>query len=105
MRKYIATVLLLAVAPIAVHAAEYEVGQKDKAFTKSSLSVKVGDTVNFKNEDDFNHNVFSLSDTKSFDLGSYPKGEAKGVTFDAPGTVEIECAIHPEMQMTIEVSE
>jgi plastocyanin len=84
-------------------AEEYTVGQKNKAFTESHLKVKVGDTVHFRNDDPFFHNVFSLSDTQFFDLGSYPKGESKSVTFEAAGTVEVECAIHPDMQMTIEV--
>ena len=60
--------------------------------------------VSFKNEDPFFHNVFSLSDAKTFDLGSYPKGQSKSVTFDKPGTVEVECSIHPEMKMLIEVA-
>jgi plastocyanin len=90
-------------AASAVHAADFEVTQKNKQFSQKSLSVKVGDSVGFKNEDPFVHNIFSLSDTKTFDLGTYPQGQAKKVTFDKPGTVEIECAIHPDMKMTIEV--
>jgi plastocyanin len=86
-----------------LYAGNYEVLQKNKAFSTSKLKVKVGDTVNFKNEDPFFHNVFSLSDPKTFDLGSYPQGQAKPVTFDKPGTVEVECSIHPEMKMVIEV--
>ena len=88
-----------------VSAQTFEVGQQDKKFTKDKLSVKVGDTVKFINNDPFFHNVFSLSDAKMFDLGSYPKGEARDVVFDVPGEVEVECAIHPEMRMTIEVKE
>lgn len=87
----------------AVHAKDFEVAQKDKKFSEKALTVKVGDVVSFKNEDPFSHNVFSLSDTKTFDLGSYPQGQAKKVTFDKPGTAEIECAIHPGMKMVIEV--
>ncbi len=84
-------------------AAEYEVVQKNKEFTPKELNIKVGDTVKFTNEDNFFHNVFSLSDLKTFDLGSYPKGEFKSVTFDKAGKVEVECAIHPSMLMTINV--
>ncbi len=84
-------------------AKEFEVGQKDKQFTQKALTVKVGDSVVFKNEDPFAHNVFSLSDSKTFDLGSYPKGQSKTVVFDKPGTVEVECAIHPGMQIVVEV--
>ena len=84
-------------------AGEYTVGQKNKEFTESKLEIKVGDVVHFKNEDPFFHNVFSLSDAKFFDLGSYPEGQQRSVTFDAAGTVEVECAIHPSMKMVIEV--
>ena len=86
-----------------VNAAEFEVGQMNKAFTVKTLKIKVGDTVSFPNQDPFFHIVFSLSPIKTFDLGSYPKGETKKLTFDKPGKVEVECAIHPNMQMIIEV--
>ena len=85
------------------NATEFEVGQMNKAFTVKTLKIKVGDTVSFPNQDPFFHNVFSLSPVKTFDLGSYPKGETKKLTFDKPGKVEVECAIHPNMQMIIEV--
>lgn len=81
------------------------VGQKDKAFSTDHLKVKVGDTVTFTNDDPFFHNVFSLSPAATFDLGSYPQGESKDVTFEEAGEVQIECAIHPSMQMIIEVEE
>ncbi len=86
------------------HAADVELLQKSKQFSQKALKIKVGDSVNFKNEDPFFHNVFSLSEAKTFDLGSYPQGQFKKVTFDKPGTIEVECAIHPEMKMTIEVT-
>lgn len=79
------------------------VSQKDKKFSIDSLTVNVGDTVDFKNEDSFFHNVFSLSDAQMFDLGSYPQGESKSVTFGQAGIVEVECAIHPSMQMVVTV--
>jgi plastocyanin len=85
--------------------AEYEVGQKNKAFTKEKLEIKVGDTVNFPNMDPIHHNVFSLSEVKPFDLGSYEQGDSKAVVFDKAGTVEVECALHPSMHMVIEVKE
>lgn len=102
MYKYLGALLFM--LPLAGHAETHEVGQKGKAFSTPKLAVKVGDTVNFKNEDPFFHNVFSLSDAKTFDLGSYPQGQAKSVTFDKPGKVEVECSIHPEMKMVIEVA-
>lgn len=84
-------------------AAEYEVAQKNKSFTKKTLDINVGDVVSFPNKDPFFHNVFSLSAIKTFDLGSYKKGETKKITFNEPGEIQVECAIHPKMQMTINV--
>lgn len=86
------------------HAADHAVAQIKKAFTVPVLKAKVGDTVTFKNDDEFAHNVFSLSETQNFDLGSYKKGETRQLTLKNAGTIEVECAIHPEMKMKIEVS-
>ena len=71
--------------------------------TVAALTIKRGDTLVFRNRDEFFHNVYSLSDLTTFDLGSFPKGDARSVTFDEPGVAEIECAIHPDMYMTVEV--
>ena len=83
---------------------EHQVAQKNKAFSVKKMTVKVGDTVKFVNEDSFAHNVFSLSPAKSFDLGSFGNGGSKIVTFDKPGKVEVECAVHPDMLLAIEVT-
>jgi plastocyanin len=98
-------ILALTAILVTTHAtaAEPVVAQKGKAFSVKKLKIKVGDSVKFVNEDPFSHNIFSLSATKSFDLGSYPQGGSKSVTFDKAGTIEVECAIHPEMTLTIEV--
>jgi plastocyanin len=85
------------------HAAEFVVTQKGKAFAPKTLVVQRGDSVKFVNEDSFAHNIFSLSETKSFDLGSHGQGTAKSVLMDKAGTVEVECAVHRSMKMTIEV--
>lgn len=94
----------LSVASMSAFSADYLVEQKDKKFTKTQLKLKAGDVVEFKNSDPFNHNVFSLSDAQTFDLGSYPQGQSKKVTFTQPGKVEVECAIHPEMKLDVEVT-
>lgn len=99
-----AIALLACLLATGAQAAEHTVSQKGKAFSQTSIKVKTGESVKFVNDDAFSHNVFSLSETKSFDLGTYAKGAAKSVTFDKPGKVEVECAIHPDMRMTVEVS-
>lgn len=104
MRKSIlVAVLALAVTAVIAQNREHMVGQKNRSFTASQLKVKVGDSVSFRNDDPFFHNIFSLSDTQPFDLGSYPQGQSRKATFTREGRVEIECAIHPEMKMVVHV--
>ncbi len=99
----LAAALLALLFTSQAHAGEHVVTQKGKAFSARKLSVQAGDSVKFVNDDPFAHNVFSLSDAKSFDLGSWGHGVAKSVVMDKPGTVEVECAVHPDMKMLIEV--
>ncbi|HEY5602981.1 MAG TPA: plastocyanin/azurin family copper-binding protein [Gammaproteobacteria bacterium] len=100
--------LILTVAAFQASAIDYTVKQLDKAFVMDGkrigkFEVKLGDIIHFENQDPWFHNIFSLSDTKTFDLGSYPKGESRAVTFDKAGKIEIECAIHPGMFMEVDV--
>jgi plastocyanin len=85
-------------------AADHLVSQTGKAFSTKALSAKVGDTLSFRNEDPFVHNIFSLSDAQSFDLGTFAKGEVRSVKLQSSGKLEIECAVHPEMRLTVEVA-
>ena len=71
--------------------------QKNQAFSERVLSCVVGTTVDFPNEDPIFHNVFSVSPTRRFDLGKYPRGKSKQVTFKKPGLVQVFCDIHPSM--------
>lgn len=97
-----ATMLALSLAA-STRAAEVEVRQKDKKFSHAKVTLKVGDSVSFRNDDNFSHNIFSLSEEKTFDLGSYPQGQSRKVVFEKPGVIEVECAIHPDMKMLVEV--
>lgn len=89
-------------APMAL-AAEHVVTQRNKSFSTKKLKIKVGDSIKFTNEDSFAHNIFSLSGPKSFDTGSFGNAASKSVNFDKPGKVEVECAIHPDMRLDVEV--
>jgi plastocyanin len=68
-----------------------------RAFNPRVVVVPVGSLVSFPNRDPFNHNVFSLSDPSSFDLGLYGRGEAGDHRFRHPGLVRVYCNIHPQM--------
>jgi plastocyanin len=107
MRKFIpvtcaAAALIAAAGPVA--AAEHIVDQKDGAFSVSTLQVKSGDEVVFKNSDKVFHNAFSLSKILPFDLGAFGTGQSRKVKVDQPGKILVECAIHPSMTMVIDVS-
>lgn len=97
------TLILFSVFASFVQASEFKITMKDKKFSQPALTVKVGDLVTFYNQDSFSHGIFSKSETKTFDLGAYPKGQGKPVAFDKPGTVNVECAIHPDMKLVITV--
>lgn len=95
-------------ASVGACAKELEVSQKSKSFLMQkeavrALRLNVGDSISFRNDDPFFHNVYSASKVKEFDLGSYPQGQARKVVFDKEGTVEIECAIHPDMKLRVDV--
>jgi plastocyanin len=71
--------------------------QQNLTFSPHVLAVRVGTTVEFPNLDRVFHNVFSFHDGKRFDLGMYPVGTVKHVTFGQPGLSRIFCNIHPNM--------
>ncbi len=81
------------------------IAQKGLRFSPPLLVVPRNTSVSFPNEDSEFHNVFSYSRPKRFDLGRYPKGESKSVTFDKPGIVKAYCEIHPWMRAAILVLE
>ncbi|MGC4114240.1 MAG: carboxypeptidase regulatory-like domain-containing protein [Myxococcales bacterium] len=71
--------------------------QKGKTFVPRVLAVPVGTAVEFRNEDEISHNVFSLSKPSEFDLGLYKGGNSRAQQFDNPGAVQLLCNIHSSM--------
>jgi plastocyanin len=80
--------------------------QKDAVFRPHILPVVRRTTVEWPNEDEIFHNVFSMSEPKQFDLGLY-KGNPtnKVVTFDKAGRVDVFCSIHSAMHCVVLVLE
>ena len=72
--------------------------QRVKEFFPHVLIATVGQQVDFPNDDPFQHNVFSSSEVKKFDLGIFQSGQSRGVMFTRPGIVPIYCNIHPQME-------
>jgi plastocyanin len=81
-----------------------QVQQVDRRFLPDLVVVPAGSTVSFPNMDPIFHNVYSLSKPKSFDLGSYDKGQSGKVNFPKPGIVDVYCHLHPNMAATIVVT-
>jgi plastocyanin len=81
-----------------------QIQQLDRRFVPDLVVVPAGSTVSFPNMDPIFHNIYSLSKPKSFDLGSYDKGETRKVTFPKPGIVEIYCHLHPNMAAVVVVT-
>jgi plastocyanin len=79
--------------------------QRAMKFSPSVLAVVVGSTVEFPNNDTVWHNAYSKGGAKDFDLGVYPPGKSKSVTFDKPGVVRVLCNAHPSMEAFIVVEE
>lgn len=75
--------------------------QVGETFVPHVLPIVQGTTVDFPNQDPIFHNVFSLSGTKSFDLGRYPKGDSRSVTFEQTGIVPVFCHLHSNMSAIV----
>lgn len=72
--------------------------QKGKEFVPRVLPILVGTQVDFLNSDPFAHNVFTPDGcAESFDLGSWPTGEARSFTFRKPCEAVVLCNVHAEM--------
>ena len=107
MRDFIVYIDGLTVTNVAPSTNSFEVktlrvAQHGAAFSPHVMPVMAGAKVEWPNNDEIDHNVFSDSDSKQFDLGLY-KGNPpdKIVEFDKPGRVDVFCSIHSEMHCVV----
>ena len=97
-------VVFLKDAPVRMIAPTHAgIRQRNETFLPRVVAVPVGSEVEFPNDDPFYHNVFSLSRSKAFNLGRYPKGQTRVVRFDKPGIVKVFCDIHSHMSAAVMV--
>ena len=83
-------------------AADFTILQKDSAFSVPQITIKVGDRITFVNADSANHNVYSETKGSEFEFVQRP-GRSDTVRFSQPGSVEVQCAIHPDMRLEVHV--
>jgi cytochrome c peroxidase len=84
--------------------AEVSVGQKDRKFTMASVDLTAGEKITFVNNDSISHNIIvTTPDRKLRNSGVQEPGQSATVQFDDAGKYDVECAIHPQMRMTVQV--
>lgn len=94
--------LTLLAASLAL-AGDTTIVQKDREFSQTTLSIKPGDSVTFRNGDTVTHNVFSNTPGLEFDIRRQAPGGSSTVPFPKEGEVEVRCSIHPKMKLMISV--
>jgi LPXTG-motif cell wall-anchored protein len=87
--------------PVARAASSGGVSIQGFAFHPPTITVSVGDTVTWTNQDSAEHTA-TASDG-SFDTGTLRKGQSGSHTFTRAGTFSYICSIHPFMHGTVEV--
>jgi plastocyanin len=75
---------------------------KNFAFSPGSVSVHVGDTITWTNQDDAPHTATAKDG--SFDTGIINKGKSGSHTFTSAGTIAYICSVHPNMHGTVVVA-
>jgi len=103
MTRRIQQIACLGLASLPALAANLEIGQKDRTFSQSEVTIKPGDSVVFRNLDEITHNVFSVTPGMEFDLRRQAPGASSAVPFAKEGTLEVRCSIHPKMKLLVHV--
>jgi plastocyanin len=84
-------------AAIPPPAAAGEIAQADQEFTTYVTVVQAGSRVQFPNQDNVQHHVYSLSKAKKFEFPLYNPGQNESLVFDVSGMVTLGCNIHDWM--------
>lgn len=100
MKRIALSLLVLAASVIA---ADHDIDISGFAYDPDTLTVQVGDTVTWTNQDSAAHTV--TADNADFDSGSLAQGETWSFTFDSAGTWDYHCTFHPMMTAVIIVED
>lgn len=95
--------LAAALAAAPASAGEVTVGQKGQKFSEEAVSIKVGDTIKFMNDDNISHNVLSKGPSGNKNAGLQKAGDATTIAYDKAGEHEVVCGIHPKMKLHVKV--
>jgi len=94
-----ALAIAMGVTAAPVLAADAAVTIEGFAFSPQSVTVNVGDSVTWTNNDGATHTATG----SGFDTGNIAGGASQSVTFQSAGTFAYSCSIHPTMTGTVVV--
>lgn len=103
LRSSVVLAAAVVVSAVYLQAAGHPVSQKGKVFAPGTITVKAGDAVTFKNDDDVTHNAFSTSKGNEFNAKAQTPGSSADVVFKTKGKVAVKCAFHPGMSLVVNV--
>jgi plastocyanin len=81
------------------------IDQRNLKFIPTVVAIRVGETVDFPNNDKSWHNVYSKGGANDFDLGLYAPGKTRSKKFDKTGVSRILCNAHPNMEAFVVVKD
>lgn len=84
-------------------AADSVIVQQGRSFHPGDVTIHVGDTLRFTNNDEFIHQIYVDSPLIDYDSKEQPPGETLAINFPIAGTFAVRCHIHPRMLLTVHV--
>ncbi len=104
MRRFLVLgALCCGLTPAAAIGAEITVNMAGGDYQPKQVTVAVGDTIRFVNDDGVDHNVFVPTAAFAADLGKQEPGQEAVMTVGKAGAFEVECVFHDHMLTTVEV--
>ena len=97
-------ILIAATAAPALAAETHVVTMAGSFYHPPALTVRVGDTIQFVNDDGTDHIVFVATVGHAIDLGTQKPKEERQLTLLKAGNFEVECANHEHMILKVEVT-
>ena len=107
--QFLIAIMILSILPVmdvdagGGKSSSHSVDIQNWVFDPQDITIFVGDSITWTNQDSTSHTATSNSGPDSFDSGNMQSSAAFTYTFTASGTYNYECAIHPSMTGTITV--
>lgn len=81
----------------------HTVVQVNRSFKPGEITIAVGESVQFSNQDEFIHQIYVDSDKIAYDSAEQQPGEIITIPFPKSGDFPVRCHIHPKMLLTVHV--